>query len=159
MIEVMIVGAQKAGTTALHNALKAHPSIHTHPQMEMTFFYLDDEYAKGTEHLRNHYHLEKSENKYVVAKHALLSRSTTGIARLYEHNPKCRILFCMRDPVDRAFLSYLMEKRNGSISMDFDQVMELAFKEKKKHWFYNVFVELGCYEKHIERVKEKFPED
>ena len=36
-IRLMIVGAQKSGTSSLLRYLAQHPDIHTHAQSEMTF--------------------------------------------------------------------------------------------------------------------------
>ncbi|MDE0685767.1 MAG: hypothetical protein OXI63_22795, partial [Candidatus Poribacteria bacterium] len=46
-IQLMIVGAQKAGTSSLLRYLAQHPDIHTHAQPEMTFFLQDREYSRG----------------------------------------------------------------------------------------------------------------
>ena len=158
MINVLIAGAQKAGTTSIHKALGDHPDVQTHEQMEMTFFYQDDEYEKGETYLQKQYGVNAETERCYVAKNAMLSRSEQALSRLAQHNPECKIIFCARDPVERAFSSYLMEKRNGNINHSFDEVMEIAFLEREKHWYYNVFVELGCYDKHLDRIGKFFPE-
>ena len=40
-VQLMIVGAQKAGTSSLLRYLAQHPDIHAHAQPEMTFFLQD----------------------------------------------------------------------------------------------------------------------
>ena len=46
-IDLMIVGAQKAGTTSLLRYLGNHSSICIHEKPEILFFLIDEEYQKG----------------------------------------------------------------------------------------------------------------
>lgn len=156
MIDVFIAGAQKAGTTSLAKYLSGHPHIATHEQMEMTHFYIDEEYETGKANLKNRYRFKAGSDTMNLGKHATHTRSEKAVKRLYTLNPKCKILFCVRDPVKRAFSSYLMEKRNKTIDCSFDEAITIAFREKN-HWFYNVFVELGCYSNHIELLQKYHP--
>jgi hypothetical protein len=157
MIDVFIAGAQKAGTTSILRYLTNHPRVISHEHMEMTYFYVDNEYEQGDTYFAKHYGLHDEEGKLILAKHATMSRSERALGRLAKHNPNCKIIFCTRDPVERAFSSYLMEKRNGAFDLPFDEVMEIAFREREHHWYYNVFVKLGCYQEHITRILKFFP--
>ncbi|MCP4460513.1 MAG: sulfotransferase [Cytophagales bacterium] len=157
MIDVFIAGAQKSATTSLLTYLGQHPSVLSQPQMEMSYFHIDKEYHLGSTHLEDYYQLPTNGNKMNVAKHATFSRSEKALQRLKEHNPECKIIFCTREPVQRAFSSYLMEKRNGSITCSFDELINIAFHEKENHWYYNVIIELGCYDIHLNRILNYFP--
>lgn len=159
MINVFIAGAQKAGTTSVLKYLGNSPSAIIHPQIEMTYFYVDDEFQKGESALSKKYKLSSVDGKFCIAKHATLTRSDNALKRLKEHNPDCKIIFCTRDPVKRAFSSYLMEKRGKSVSETFDEVIKIAMEKRTSHWYYNVIVELGCYQKHINRILKYFPKD
>lgn len=156
MVDIMIVGAQKAGTTSLKNYLNQHPQIISHDQIEMTFFFNESEYSSGENFLKNHYRLLPNKERQIVAKHATLTRSEDAIKRLKEHNPDCKIIFLMRDPVSRTFSSYLMSKRNGTASEDFQQVLKIAFADHS-HWYWRVFVKLSCYIEHLDLLKKYFP--
>ncbi len=159
MIDVFIAGAQKAGTTSLLNYLGEHSKIDIHPQKEMTYFYSLDEFKLGESHITNNYKINSNPENISLAKHAAMSRSNEALTRLREHNSNCKIIFCTRDPIKRAFSSYLMEKRSGSIEESFDEVIDKAFKLEKKHWYFNVLVELGCYDEHIKRILKHFPKN
>lgn len=153
MIDIFIAGAQKAGTTSLARYLAQHPNIFTHEQMEMTHFFLEEEFILGDKNLSERYGFEmKKEGFLNLAKHATHTRSEVAIQRLHDYNPDCKVIFCVREPVERAFSSYLMEKKNKSFSYSFDEVVAIALEEKEKHWFYNVFIELGCYINHIQTL-------
>jgi len=47
LIDLMIIGAQKAGTTSLKNYLGEHPEICTHERIEFMFFVNEQEYKQG----------------------------------------------------------------------------------------------------------------
>ncbi len=160
MINVFIAGAQKAGTTSIKSFLASHPDVISHPQMEMTHFFIDEEFKRGDKNLKEKYGFDlKINNKVLVAKHAIHTMSDKAIERLYQHNSECKVIFCTRNPVERAFSSYLMEKRNGSVKEDFDEVVDIALREKSNHWFYRVFVDLGIYENHINKILRFFPKN
>ena len=51
----MCVGAQKAGTTTLHDILKKHPDIYLPREKETKFFVFDDQYQKGIKFYEREY--------------------------------------------------------------------------------------------------------
>ena len=53
-----VVGAQKAGTTTLHNLLASHPEIYLPRQKETKFFVADERYAEGLSHYETQYFAE-----------------------------------------------------------------------------------------------------
>ena len=46
----LVIGTQKAGTTALYYYLLGHPDIYLSPQKEAKFFVIDERYADGLQH-------------------------------------------------------------------------------------------------------------
>lgn len=66
IINVMIAGAQKSGTTSLADYLAQHSQITTHKQLEMTFFVNDEEYQRGYQSIFNNYFSSDSTNVGVV---------------------------------------------------------------------------------------------
>lgn len=153
MINIFVAGAQKAGTTSLKAYLSQHPDIQTHSQLEMTYFFNDDEYALGPDWLVQNYGL--SDGK-CLAKHATMGRNEKALARLAEHNPECQIVFLTRDPVERTFSSYYMAKKRGKVKESFNEVLKIAFSDRK-HWYWNVFIGLSCYDEQLNRINKFFP--
>src|SRR5690606_13933573 len=110
-INLAIVGFQKCATTSIKNYLMEHPEIVGHVQKEMTYFSIEDEYKGGLkEAFKRYYPSISASTKYklLLAKHATLIRHEESIKRLHEHNSEAKIIVCLRDPVARAFSSYLM---------------------------------------------------
>jgi hypothetical protein len=162
-IDLFIIGAQKAGTTSLKNYLGEHPEMVTHASKEFSYFYDDDEFEKGLDKAHLHYFGKANiSNKIVVCKHAHLYSSEKGIARLKAHNPECKVVFIMRNPVTRAFSSYLMERLYNRVNFEFD-AMEKALNGsgelKLEDWQYEAIVEFGLYANYLEMIYKYFPKE
>ncbi|MDP6456597.1 MAG: sulfotransferase [Candidatus Marinimicrobia bacterium] len=156
LINAFIIGAQKCGTTSLLNYISEHDDILGHEQIEMSFFYKDEEYREGYEEAwRRYYHSSNGNNIVVIAKNAHMYRDEKAIERLYNHNPKCKIIFIVRNPVDRAYSSYLMEKNAWGEVSSFDELIIQTLKTKDD-WRYRVYIELGIYHYHLQRIFKYF---
>jgi hypothetical protein len=161
-VDIAIVGFQKAGTTSILKYLSQQEGIYAHPQKEMTFFSVEEEYEKGWVQAIKRYFPHYTAGKKLLIKHATLIRHEASIKRLYEHNPDAKIIICLRDPVQRAYSSYLMEKANGNQTQNFKEVIAEAFENHAKgesDWRYNVFVKLGEYVNYIDMLHQYFPKE
>ena len=67
----LIVGAQKCGTTSLHDILSEHPQANMSNLKEINFFYSEDKYAKGLEHYKSYF-------KKLDSKHRVTGESSSG---------------------------------------------------------------------------------
>ena len=160
-IDLMIVGAQKAGTTSLNNYLNEHPYILGHPQTEFAYF-TDDKMFKNNfeKEFTKHFTKGKYSDKVkIVAKNAGIYSSETAIKRLYEHNKKCKIIFILREPVARAFSSYSMEKSNGWLDRDFSELRAIIDNNQIDDVMYKLFIKLGLYAEHLEIIYKYFPKE
>ncbi|MBB3048810.1 uncharacterized protein YozE (UPF0346 family) [Litorivivens lipolytica] len=77
-----------------------------------------------------------------------------GVAqRIYAHNPNAKIIISLRNPVDRAFSHYLMDKRIGHISATIEEVFTKP-DIFTKH--YQQYFLLGRYYEQIKRYIDTF---
>ncbi|MBA3970765.1 MAG: sulfotransferase domain-containing protein [Bacteroidetes bacterium] len=161
-IDVMIVGAQKAGTTSLLRYLGEHPECISHPQKEFAYFTDTNEYQQGIEvALKKYYSHSPTGNKKIIAKNASLYTSDLGLRRLIENNPACKIILLLRNPVERTYSSYLMEKNYGSAKFDFSELPELIKKHQDtdESWGFNFFINYGLYAQHLKNIYSFFPKE
>ena len=117
-VQLMIVGAQKSGTSSLLRYLAQHPDIHTHAQPEMTFFLQQREYARGyewafTKYFAGEQDRAKVEDKQLIAKNVMVMHSPEVLQRIYEHNPEVHLVVLLREPVARAYSAYWWARRRG----------------------------------------------
>lgn len=153
----MIVGAQKAGTTSLLRYLGEHPDCISHPQKEFAYFLNDTDYNSKYQLAFEKYYSKQNvnSNSTLIAKSATLYTSEIAIQRLYEHNPKCEIVLILRNPIDRTYSSYLLEKNAGSIHYEFDKIPDLL--STKSGWEYQLFIDLSIYVNHLKMIYKYFP--
>ncbi|MGB5024324.1 MAG: sulfotransferase domain-containing protein [Saprospiraceae bacterium] len=109
-IDLMIIGAQKAGTTSLNKYLSQHPKIITHNTQEFFMFADVEEFEKGFDH---HFKTEvgkndkkNKENAFFVGKRVGLIYNKELLLKLKEHNPEVKIVLVLRNPIERAFSAF-----------------------------------------------------
>jgi len=155
----MIVGAQKAGTTSLLRYLGEHPACKSHHQKEFAYFLTPKWYEQDYNNAYEKYftNLSPKDTDLLLAKSATLYMSEEGISHLQSHNPACKIIFILRNPIDRAYSSYLMEKNAGTVNFEFDHIGEII--EQKSGWEYRIFIEFGIYFSQLKTIYKYFSTD
>ena len=114
VIELLIAGAAKAGTTSLKEYLGQHHGICTHRERGISFFDNDAEYEAGYARAFDRYFGDLySDDNVLVAKSVRVLYSTRAMERLSLHNPAVQIVVSLRDPVDRAYSDYWYARRRG----------------------------------------------
>ena len=164
-IQLMIVGAQKSGTSSLLRYLAQHPDIHTHAQSEMTFFLQKREHTRGYEWAfakyfageRSH---DEIKDKYLIAKNVMVMHSLEVMQRIYEHNPEMHIVVLLREPVARAYSAYWWARRRGweniktyeeALAAEETRLNEDWFKWRQCAYQYN-----GIYYPHVKNLIDLF---
>lgn len=155
----MIVGAQKAGTTSIKNYLGQHPALQTHYQKEFAYFVDVDEYQQGYATALKKYFPRRDAFKALIGKSAGLYINEPAIQRLKEHNPDCKLVFILRNPIHRAYSSYLMEKNYGAIHESFEIIEEVVSRKDRSDWRYEFFIGMSLYCEKLETIYRHFPKE
>ncbi len=113
-VDVFIVGGQKCGTTALHNYLIKHPKIISGKIKELHFFdyepYFDKEnIIKSPMHLRALFQRKIPEDSILIDSTPSYSWWENSINRIYNYNKNAKLIFIMRNPVQRALSHWNMQ--------------------------------------------------
>lgn len=112
--DLMIVGAQKSGTTSLFRYLAETPGVVGHTASEMTFYLNQHQVEMGYDvAYQRHFAAVDDGQSSIVAKHAMLLYSPEGLERLREHSPNTRVVVLLREPVSRAESAYSYAVRRG----------------------------------------------
>jgi len=158
-----IVGVAKAGTTTLYEYLKNTNGIHMSPVKEPRYFLS----LKG-EHKTRKIQIT-DETKYLklfskVKDEKVIGEASSGYLQdpttsklIHEKVPNAKIIIMLRDPVQRAFSSYLMKKTNGQERRTFHQVIE-DYMKLGKHDGINVdrTISAGLYTSKVKRYVDTF---
>ena len=110
---LFLVGAMKSGTTSLHNYLAAHPEIFMSrkPFKEAQYFVLERNWHKGEDWYLGLF-TDAGDAKYLGESSTDYSKLPhfQGVPeRIARVSPHARILYLMRDPVERAVSQYWWE--------------------------------------------------
>jgi Sulfotransferase domain len=157
------LGAQKAGTTTLHEILKDHPSIFLPERKEAHFFDQQERYSKGiTWWLSEFFYGYNNEPIIGVMTPEYLFYAEVP-ERIHQHlGQDVKFVVILRHPVDRAYSHYLMSKRRGFEKLPFTEAIELeeerihAGDHEKNHFSY---LSRGYYSEQIDRYMKLYPRD
>lgn len=109
--DAIVIGAQKAGTTALFDQLACHPAVNPSIFKEVHFF--DSDYGKGLRWYRRNFPPVDADTRVTIEAspyylfHPLVPR------RLHQALPEARLIAILRDPVARALSHYNHARRRG----------------------------------------------
>ena len=117
----LILGAQKAGTTALYAYLRWHPGITGPPWKEVSYF--DRHYRRGTHWYRGHFPLRAGDRLVGEASPGYLFHPLAP-ERVRATVPDAKLIALLRDPVDRALSHYHHEVALGREPLSFEQAIE-----------------------------------
>jgi hypothetical protein len=163
-IDVMIAGAQKAGTTSLVTALGSLQGVLSSHPHEFTWFIDPDRFGESYEEaFVGGFGRVGQPDEKVVAKSASLMFLPAAAERLHLHNACCKILMTLRHPVDRAWSAYWFLRRVGiETAATFERA--LALEEERLPKDFNRYHEAayrarGDYAPQVSRMQAMFGED
>ena len=108
----LIIGAQKAGTTALFSLLAQHPKILPPQEKEINFFQDDKNFSKGYSWYHEQFPHENEFSSGQITFEATpeyLYRIPVA-QRINDYNKSMRHIVLVRDPIDRAYSSWNMNR-------------------------------------------------
>jgi hypothetical protein len=174
--DFLLVGAPKAGTTALHVALAAHPQLYLSPVKEPKFFLTDGAPPRGPggpgdARTFGEYVWRWSEYEALfdpAPAGTLTGESTTlylrdpaAHRRIASVLPDAKLVAVVRDPVDRAHSNWTHLRSAGlEPEADFLRACELEESRAARGWgpFWR-YVDLGRYGAQLEHLYSVFPRE
>lgn len=155
-----VVGAQKAGTTTLHDWLSGEAGVVLPSIKETHFFSHDTRYQKGID-----WYL----SQFQGGKDAVLAGEVDpdymfypeAPGRIRKHVGPSKFVFIFRNPVDRAYSHYLMSLRRSIETLPFPEALDA--EEKRKSWADETYmsnlsyIERGKYSEQVKRFESALP--
>ena len=155
---IFSIGAQKSGTTTLHNLLSSHNQISL-PRIKETHFFSHDEiFLKGFNWYLKQFNLDNKIICEVDPSYLFFGNSAIRI-KLAIQDPKFIVIF--RKPLDRALSHYLMSFYRGFEDLSFFDALESEANrlEQDKNLFsfiHHSYLERGNYVKQLEVYLNNF---
>jgi len=143
-LNFVCIGAQKAGTTTLHDLLKQHPDIFLPDEKEAHFFDVNELYGLGRDYYSTYFSNYNGE-KIIGNINPNLQLDTRSIDRIMsDYGPDVKVIFILRNPVERAYSHYLMSKQRSYEDLDFHVALE-----REKERIKNPKIHKGYYSKEL----------
>src|ERR1700737_3631850 len=170
-LDFVVMGAQKSGTTALHYFLRKHPQIALPNRQELHFFD-DEEIFSGQpvdyELLHRHFRVRAG---LALISRCLLAGEVTpsylywepSVERIWNYNPEIKLIILLRNPIDRAFAHWNMQRFKDREPLDFLD----ALKEEPRRIAQPLtiesrrfaYVDRGFYSDQLDCVFKFFPRE
>lgn len=173
--EVIIIGAQKSGTTSLFEYLKNHPRLSASYKKEVHFFDGGlnpkvDDFNKGIKWYKTHFPLKFINNKKIAYEASPLYIFNPLVPeRIYNQIPKAKLIVVLRNPVERAISHYFHEKRQGRETLQITGAMKqeeqrleevIKIKDYKSNAFIHAsYKSRGIYHEQLNRYYALFPKE
>ena len=153
------IGAQKAGTTTLADILCQHSEICIPPIKETKFFLFDADYAKGISFYNSYFTNYKGQMAVgeFDPDYLLFPSTAKRIAETLGNTVK--IIVVLRNPADRAYSHYLMTRKKGLDTLQFENAIleEKNRKQDIKTQKIFAYIERGYYGKQLGEFLKVFP--
>jgi hypothetical protein len=117
-VGLFVVGAQKSGTSSLHNFLIKHNSITGGKSKEINFFNHEEKYLKGYGWYHSNFDVPliyRPERLFLDSTPQYLSDLRVA-QKIYSYNSVAKIVILLREPVSRAYSAWNMYKQFSEMS-------------------------------------------
>lgn len=113
----------------------------------------DDDYNQLYKNVKTELAIGEISNSYILY---------PGVAqKIYDYNPKSKIVMILRNPVERAFSQYIMNLRQGKmLNKNFIEEISEDAKNPKQGWGANhQYLSIGNYYQQVKWYLEVFPKE
>lgn len=180
MPNFLVIGAAKAGTSALCDYLEQHPDVYMSPAKEPMFFVAECQPEIPYRGPRDREVLLAEDSGWVStldAYHRLFAGATTERAigegstwylyderapgRIRHHVPDARLIALLRNPVDRAYSAFTMLVMDGrETTTSFSEALDLEDRRVRDCWeaIWH-YRRMGLYHDQLRRYYDLFDRD
>ena len=119
----VVIGAMKCGTTSLYYYLDAHPEIRMSIQKETDFFIRERNYEKGQAWYESRFR-EAGEARGECSPNYTKAHLFSGVPqRMHDLVPDVRLIYMVRDPIDRLVSHYVGNRVEGREERPFSEAL------------------------------------
>ncbi len=162
-VSFVIGGAQKGGTTALHQYLGLHPRLYLSQRKELHIFDKDKRYQRAFNHDWKTYHkhfADHTDGQICGEASPAYMYNYKAAKRMWKYNPEMKWLIVLRNPLNRAYSHWNMNGQRGRELLSFGEAIRneperlrsaLQHQQMRKS-----YVDRGFYCEQIRRVWHYF---
>ena len=134
--DFIVIGGMKCGTSALHEQLSGSDAFYMSEPKEPNFFSNDSQYAHGIEWYGSLFSGARAD-QFVGESSTHYTKLPTypnTVSRLAEALPRVKLIYVLRDPIERLISQYIHEWSERNVSGDINQAVsefpELVYYSK-----------------------------
>jgi hypothetical protein len=160
----LIAGGVATGTSFLSAVLAKHPEIYL-PRIqrpEPNFFHYSWKYNKGIDWYLDQWFHEVENQQAIGERSSLLLPSDFAAKRLKASIPNIKLIFCLRNPIERTWGNYRFSVLEGLEDLSFEKALDCEIKrisEASGKWGEvqpNAYTWRSKYSKHLKKYIELF---
>src|SRR5438270_7515149 len=132
-VDFVIGGTQKGGTSALASFLRQHPQICMPEKKELHFFDDEENFRRRPSYRAYHAHFQPRQDQRRCGEATpIYMYWDPAPVRIWEYNPEMKWIVILRDPAERAFSAWRMEKARERESLAFDEAIDRETERSRK---------------------------
>lgn len=173
LVSFLICGTQKGGTTALDGLLRQHPRVVMFERpgsasiggRKEAHFFDDDAHFDGAPDYGLYHAMFGNLSPGQIAGEStpIYMYWQDAPRRIWQYNPNLKIILLLRNPVNRAFSHWNMERLRGNENLPFLEAVQNETERcrvalPKQHRIRS-YVDRGFYAEQIRRMLRLFPRD
>lgn len=162
---LFLVGAPRAGTTALYNSLAAHPAIYVPREKEPQHLLFADGHGRNLYAYRDARRVPAASvcsytshdaykalytkcdgHQYLLDGSTLYWVHDYAAASIAQLSPNARIVVVLRDPVARALSHYQFNVGRGEEATDFHTAIQEELRGERRGWWLGGYVHASRYD-------------
>ncbi len=147
---LIIIGAQKSGTTSLHYYLGLHPQISMSREKELEFFMENRNWHKGIEWYKSHFTTRAKVYGESSPNYTAYPAWDGVPEKMHSVIPDTKLIYILRDPIDRMVSQYVQYL---SVGLD-NRAVEIAFRPLDND---NYYVRRSRYFMQLQQYLKYFP--
>jgi hypothetical protein len=164
LIDFIVIGAARSGTTSLFANLRAHPQIFIPLEKEVCFFSDDDRYRLGPEWYMKNYFPGASQHLVTGEITPAYMLFEYVASRIHQTTPQSKLIALLRNPINRAYSHYRFARRLGIEEREFHiAITELLSRgrisDNQIFSQNNEYLMFGEYGKILENYFHYFPKE
>lgn len=115
-VDLLVIGAGRAGTTTICEHLKLHKNINFSKIKEVHYFSINDLYEKGDKYYKTFFEINNNKQTLTASADTYLLVDKSAPQKICDYNPKMKFIIMLREPIARAYSGYRYAINNGYLN-------------------------------------------
>ncbi len=164
-VDFLICGVQKGGTTVLDAYLRTHPEICMARFKEVHYFDRENLflYPKPDYSLYHSFFNPTDQHRVLGETTPVYMYWYQAPRRIWEYHPAIKLIIILRNPVERAYSHWNMQRDRGIEPLDFLEALQAEEQRRRDSLPYQnrrfSYLDRGYYAEQIRRMRAFFPEE